>query len=216
MTDAVPARILLIACGALARETLAVIRASRLDNLSVTCLPAILHNRPDRIPERLRQRIRTARTQGFDRIFVLYADCGTGGGIDRVCGDEGVERIAGPHCYSFYAGDADFEALMEEEIGTFFLTDYLVRHFDRLIVEGMGLDRHPDMRNMLFGHYRRLVYLAQTDDPDLLVKAEAAAARLDLDFEHRRTGYGELAGFVQKAAAGTPPSPLVGEGEPTL
>lgn len=208
MAAAAPARTLLIACGALARETLAVVRANRFDGLAVTCLPAILHNRPERIPDRLRQRIRTGRAQGFDRIFVLYADCGTGGGIDRVCAEEGAERIAGPHCYAFYAGPAAFDALMEEEVGSFFLTDYLVRHFDRLIVEGLGLDRHPELRDALFGHYRRLVYLAQTEDADLLARARAAAARLGLAFEHRPTGFGGLAEFVERAArpAATPQS----------
>lgn len=221
MSAAAPS-VLLIACGALARETLAVVRASRLDHIAVTCLPAILHNRPNLIPDRLRRRIRTARGQGYGRIFVLYADCGTGGGIDAVCAEEGAERIAGPHCYSFYAGAETFDALMEEEIGTFFLTDYLARHFDRLVMEGLGLDRHPELRELMFGHYRRLVYLSQSDDPALLEKARAAATRLDLSFEHRPTGYGELATFVQKAAQAPhplplpqgekSPSPLVGEG----
>ncbi|HET8726961.1 MAG TPA: DUF1638 domain-containing protein [Alphaproteobacteria bacterium] len=197
---------MLIACGALARETLAVVRASRFDHLAVTCLPAILHNRPERIPDRLRRRIRSARAQGFARIFVLYAACGTGGAIDRVCAEEGVERIAGPHCYAFFAGQAAFDALMDEEIGSFFLTDYLVRHFDRLIVAGMGLDRHPELRDLMFGHYRRLVYLAQTDDPALVARARAAADRLGLAFEHRPTGYGGLADFVRRAAAALPPA----------
>jgi len=197
-------RVLLIACGALARETLAVMRANGLDRISVTCLPAILHNRPDRIPDRLRQRIRLARKQGFQSIFVLYADCGTGGGIDRVCAEEGVERIEGPHCYAFFAGQQEFDRLMDEEVGSFFLTDYLVRHFDRLIVSGMGLDRYPELRDEIFGHYRRLVYLAQTDDPALLARARAAADRLGLAFERRLTGYGGLADFVRRAADARP------------
>lgn len=211
---AVAPSVLLIACGALARETLAVVRASRLDHVAVTCLPAILHNRPNLIPDRLRQRIRTARAQGYGSVFVLYADCGTGGGIDAVCAEEGVERIAGPHCYSFYAGPETFDALMEEEIGTFFLTDYLARHFDRLVMEGLGLDRHPELRELMFGHYRRLVYLSQSDDPALLEKARAAADRLALAFEHRPTGYGDLASFVHNAAYNPSPrhSPRSGEG----
>lgn len=200
-------RVLAIACGALARETLAVVRASRFDHLAVTCLPAILHNRPERIPDRLRRRIRSGRAQGFRRIVVLYGDCGTGGGIDRVCAEEGVTRIPGPHCYAFYAGDAAFDALMEEELGSFFLTDYLARHFDRLIVEGLGLDRHPELLPDLFGHYRRLVYLAQTDDPALVDRARAAAGRLGLAFVHRPTGFGGLAGFIARAAAEEPECP---------
>jgi hypothetical protein len=195
MASAAAPRALLIACGALARECLAVIRAGGLTHLDVACLPASLHNRPERIPERLRRRIRAARSR-YARIFVAYGDCGTGGGIDRVLAAEGVTRIGGPHCYSFYAGAETFDALMEEEPGTFFLTDYLVRHFRTLIIEGMGIDRHPELLPMYFGNYRRLVYLAQTDDPRLDAGAEAAAAELGLAFERRRTGYGELAGFI--------------------
>lgn len=191
---------LLIACGALAREMLAVNQANGWPHLKVTCLPAKLHNRPNQIPERLRQRIRTARAQGYDRIYVVYADCGTGGLLDKVCAEERVERIPGPHCYSFYAGAEDFDRLMEEEVGSFFLTDYLARHFERLIVKDMGLDRHPDLLGMMFGHYKRVVYLAQTEDPALDTQARAAAERLGLAYERRFTGYGELADFMAQAA----------------
>lgn len=191
---------LLIACGALAREMLALNQANGWSHLKVTCLPAILHNRPDQIPERLRQRIRTARAQGYDRIYVVYADCGTGGLLDQVCAEEGVERIPGPHCYSFYAGAAAFDGLMEEELGSLFLTDYLARHFERLIVKDMGLDRHPELLGMMFGHYKRVVYLAQTDNPELDAKAKAAAERLGLAYERRFTGFGELADFMAQAA----------------
>jgi hypothetical protein len=191
-------RPLIIACGALAREIVAVLRASRLDGrIAVTCLPAILHNRPERIPDRLRQRIRTALAQGYGPIRVAYGDCGTGGGIDRVLAEEGAVRIGGPHCYAFYAGETVFDALMEEEIGSFFLTDYLVRHFDTLVIEGMGLDRHPALLPLYFGNYRRLVYLAQTGDEGLQVRARAAAERLGLAYEYRFTGYGGLGAFVE-------------------
>ena len=192
-----PDRTLLIACGALARETLAVIRANGIeDRVAVTCLPAILHNRPERIADRLRRRIRTAHAMGWSRIRIAYADCGSGGAIDRVAAEEGAERIGGPHCYAFFAGAVDFDRLMEEEPGSFFLTDYLVRHFQALIVEGMGLDRHPELLPMIFGNYRRLVYLAQTEDPALQAQARAAADRLGLNYEYRFTGYGEFAQFV--------------------
>ncbi len=191
---------LLIACGALARELLAVGQANGWPHLKVTCLPAKLHNRPDQIPDRLRQRIRTARAQGYDKIYVVYADCGTGGMLDTVCAEEGVERIPGPHCYSFYAGGDAFNGMMEEELGSFFLTDYLARHFERLIIKDMGLDRHPDLLGMMFSHYKRVVYLAQTDDPALDAKARAAAERLGLAYERRFTGYGELADFMAQAA----------------
>jgi len=193
---------LIIACGALAKEMLAVRAANGWDDdrLAVTCLPAIWHNRPEKIPGGVRSKIRWGRRKGYRSIFVLYGDCGTGGQLDEVLREEGVERIDGPHCYDFYAGHAAFEQLMEEELGSFFLTDYIARHFDRIIWQGMGLDRHPELRDAYFGHYRRVVYLAQVDDPVLTGKAEAAAARLGLAFEKRVTGYGELATFMVKAA----------------
>lgn len=193
---------LIIACGALAREILAVRAANGWgeERLAVTCLPASWHNRPEKIPGGIRRKIRAAR-KTHDRIFVLYGDCGTGGELDRVLEAEGVERIGGPHCYEFYAGATNFANLMEAEIGTFFLTDYLVRHFDRLIWQGLGLDRHPELRDAYFGAYRRLVYLAQIPWPEGEEKAKAAAGRLGLDYEYRLTGYGGLADFVEHAGA---------------
>ena len=192
-------RTLLIACGALAREALAVLEANRLDHVELTCISALLHNRPERIPAAVCQKIREARGR-YDRILVLYADCGTGGELDRVLAEEGVERIAGPHCYAFYAGQEVFDQLQDAEPGTFYLTDFLARQFETLVIEGLGLDRHPDLLPLYFGNYRRLVYLAQTDDPELAAKAEAAAERLGLAFERRLTGLGGLADFVRKAA----------------
>jgi hypothetical protein len=180
-------RTLVIACGALARELVAVIEASRLDALEVTCLPAILHNRPQEIPGAVRRKIRANRDR-FDTILCLYGDCGTGGMLDAVLAEEGVERIEGAHCYEFYMGTPDFTALADEEPGTFFLTDYLVRHFDRLIVKGLGLDRYPELRNDYFGNYTRVVHLAQFDDPAMTAKARLAADRLGLAFERRFTG----------------------------
>jgi hypothetical protein len=192
---------LLIACGALAQEIVALQRLNGWgERLHVTCLPAIWHNTPDKIPEGVRQKIRAGRTK-YGRIFVAYADCGTGGMLDEVLKEEGAERIAGPHCYQFYAGTAAFEKLMDEELGSFFLTDYLARHFDRLIWKGFGLDRHPDLKEMVFGHYKRLVFLAQIEDPAMKAKAEEIARRLGLAFEFRVTGYGELAQFMAEAAA---------------
>ena len=186
---------LVIACGALAREYLAVVERNGWSNLEVTCLPAIWHNRPEKIPEGVRRKIRAARGR-YERILVLYADCGTGGLLDQVLAEEGVERIAGPHCYEFFAGTQAFEEMMEAEIGSFFLTDYMVRHFDRLIVQGLGLDRRPELRDAYFGNYRKLVYLSQVEDPRLLAKAKSAAERLGLAFEHRHTGYGGLEAFL--------------------
>ena len=192
-------RTLLIACGALARETLAVLEANGLDHVELTCISALLHNRPERIPAAVREKIQEARGR-YDRILVLYADCGTGGELDRTLTEEGVERIEGPHCYAFYAGREVFDRLQDAEPGTFYLTDFLARQFDTLVIEGLGLDRHPDLMPLYFGNYRRLIYLAQTDDSDLTARAEAAAQRLGLTFERRLTGLGDLAKFVRKAA----------------
>jgi hypothetical protein len=192
-------RTLLIACGALARETLAVVEASGLSHLDVTCVSALLHNRPERIPEAVRAKIREHRER-YARILVLYGDCGTGGELDRVLAEEGVERIAGPHCYAFYAGQEVFDALADAEPGTFYLTDFLVRQFDTLVIEGLGLDRHPELLPLYFGNYRRLVYLAQTEDAELEKGARAAAERLGLEYEHRFTGLSGLAAFVRAAA----------------
>jgi hypothetical protein len=192
-------RTLLIACGALAREALAVIEANDLGNVDVTCLSALLHNRPARIPEAVRGKIREHRA-AYARILVLYGDCGTGGELDRVLAEEGVERIGGPHCYAFYAGEAVFTALAEAEPGTFYLTDFLVRQFDTLVIEGLGLDRHPELLPVYFGNYRRLLYLAQTEDSELETAARAAAARLGLAYERRFTGLCGLAAFLRPAA----------------
>jgi hypothetical protein len=189
---------LVIACGALAREIVDLIAALKLDRIAVTCLPAIWHNTPDKIPDGVRAKIRAARAQ-YDRILVAYGDCGTGGLLDRVLDEEGVARIDGPHCYQFYMGTQDFTALTDAEPGCFFLTDYLARHFDRLIIEGLALDRHPELRDDYFGNYTKLVYLAQTDDPALEAMARRAADRLKLEFELRKTGYGELGDFIRAA-----------------
>jgi hypothetical protein len=190
---------LLIACGALAREMLALIEANGWTHLTLECLPAKLHNRPERIPEAVRAKIRERRA-AYDNILVAYADCGTGGLLDKVLAVEGVARIGGPHCYSFYAGADIFEALHDEEPGSFYLTDYLARHFDTLIIKGMGLDRYPQLMADYFGNYRRLVYLAQTEDKGLQAKAKQAAERLGLAYEYRFTGYGELTEFMTRAA----------------
>lgn len=183
--------LLLIACGAIAHETMAVLRASGMGDIAVQCLPAKLHNRPQLIPGEVRAKIRAARA-GFERIFVLYGDCGTGGLLDQVLAEEGVERLPGAHCYEFFAGAEAFAALAEEEPCSFYLTDFLVRHFQRLVIEGLGIDRHPALLPMYFGNYRRVVYLAQAPSAERLAEARAAAERLGLAFEHRVTGYGDL------------------------
>lgn len=192
---------LVIACGALAHEIVALRRLNDWPHLEVQCLPADLHNRPEKIPEAVRGKIRAARGR-FASIFVAYADCGTGGQLDAVLREEGVERIPGAHCYEFFAGSAVFEALQEAELGTFYLTDFLARHFERLVIHGMGIDRHPELLPMYFGHYRRLVYLAQTESPEATAAAESAARRLGLSFERRFTGYGVLGTSLRSAVEG--------------
>jgi uncharacterized protein DUF1638 len=195
-----PPRVLVVGCGALARELVDLTRG--LPNVDISCLPATLHNRPGGIPAAVRDRIRSRRS-GYDRVFVAYADCGTGGLLDRVIEEEGVDRLPGAHCYEFYAGRPDFARLTDEDPATFFLTDFLARNFDRLVWRGLGLDRHPELLPDYFRNYRRLVYLSQRDDPELVATARRAATRLGLTFEHRVTGYGELATSIV-AAATTP------------
>ncbi len=194
-----PPTTLLIACGALAREVVDVIRLNGWTHFSVTCLPAIWHNTPNKIPEGVRRKICEARGS-YDRILVLYGDCGSGGLLDRVLEEEGVERIDGPHCYAFYSGVEDFLAEADADPTCFYLTDYLARHFDRLIIEGLGIDRHPELLPTYFGNYTTLVYLAQTEDTALEAKAAAAADRLGLAYRYHFTGYGELGSFIQAAS----------------
>jgi len=180
-----------------------VIEGQGLRDIAITCLPAGWHNTPARIPEAVRAKIRDNRSR-YDRILVAYGDCGTGGLLDNVLREEGVERIAGPHCYQFFMGTAEFQALADAEPGCFFLTDYLARHFERLIIEGLGLDRHPELRDDYFGNYTKVVYLAQTEDPALQALARKAADRLGLAYEYRFTAYGELTQFIVQAATPNP------------
>jgi hypothetical protein len=185
-------RVLVIACGALAREIVALRALNRWDHLDLQCLPAKLHLWPDRIPDAVAAAVAAARGR-YARVFVAYADCGTGGLLAARCTALGVEMIAGPHCYSFFDGNAVFAARGDAEMTTFYLTDFLVRQFDAFVWEPMGLDRHPELRDMLFGNYDRLVYLAQTDDAGLDAEARRCAARLGLAYARRPTGYGDLA-----------------------
>jgi hypothetical protein len=182
---------LIIACGALAHEITALRRANHWDELHVRCLPAELHNRPEKIPGAVRAMIHESRSR-YRSIFVAYADCGTGGMLDKVLREEGVERIPGAHCYEFFATAPVFAALAEAEPGTFYLTDFLLRHFERLVIQGLGLDRHPELFSTYFGNYRKLVYLAQAPTPGSEDAGRAVALRMGLDYEYRRTGYGTL------------------------
>jgi hypothetical protein len=199
MTPPAPPRTLLIACGALAREVLALIRLNGWSHMELACLPAHLHNTPQRIPEAVRAKIRAARGK-YERVLVLYGDCGTGGALDQVLAEEEVERIPGPHCYAFYRGLDAFLAEAEAEPACFYLTDYLARHFDRLVIRGLGLNRHPELLPLYFGNYEKLVYLAQAPDPRLEQQAKAAALRLGLAYEQRPTGYGGLHDFLRRAS----------------
>jgi hypothetical protein len=191
-------RVLLIACGALAHEVLALKRANGWDHLDLQCLPANLHLYPDRITAAVEKAVLAQRADYAD-VFVLYADCGTGGLLLEKCKELGVEMIEGPHCYSFFEGNAAFAA-HPDEFTAFYLTDFLVRQFDAFVWRPMGLDKHPQLRDMYFGNYTKLVYQAQTNDPSLDAKAEDCARRLGLAYERRFTGYGDLTGVMAKAA----------------
>lgn len=182
----------IIACGALAREILAICEKNALGHIDLACLPAILHNRPDKIAPAIDEAILKARAEGFANIYIAYADCGTAGDLDKVCEKHGVERIAGPHCFSFYQGNEAFIENGDDDITTFFLTDFLARQFRAFVIEPLGLDKHPELRDMYFGNYKKVVYLVQEEDPALDKAAEEAATFLGLAFERRLTGYGEL------------------------
>ena len=191
-------KIRVIACGMIAREMLAINRQLGRDHIDLKCLPAEYHHHPERIAPAMDRAIRQARAEGFDQVFAGYADCGTGGELDRVCREHGVERIEGPHCFSFYIGNAAFEAEGDAMMTTFFITDFLARHFETFLVRPLGLDRHPELREMYFANYERALYLAQTDDPALDRKAEEAANFLGLPYERRYTGFGDLTAALDR------------------
>ena len=182
-------KVLLLACGALAREILAVKEGNGWDHMTLACLPAILHNTPEKIVPAVRDAVAKHR-DSFDKIFVVYADCGTGGLLKAACDEMGVDMVDGPHCYSFYDGNAAFEA--RNEVTSFYLTDFLCRQFDAFVTKPLGLDRHPELRDMYFGNYEKLVYQAQSRDGALEEKAKACAEFLGLEYEYRFTGYGDL------------------------
>ncbi len=196
LAPAAKGRVLLLACGALAREILALIRANGWEHVDLACLPAILHNAPEKIPQAVREAVERHR-HGYESIHLVYADCGTGGQLETLCAELGIDMVAGPHCYSFFEGNETFAARAEEEFTAFYLTDFLVRQFDAFVWKPLGLDRHPELRDAYFGHYEKLVYLAQTDDAALEAKARDCAARLGLAYERRFTGYGDLARQLQ-------------------
>ena len=206
MKRAAPEKVLVIACGMIAREVLAVKDALKLDHIDLTCLPADFHYYPDRIPAAMDEAIVEARAAGYRHVFAGYADCGTGGQLDRVLERHGVERVAGPHCFAFYQGLDAFAEVEDADMTTFYMTDFLCRQFDAFFMRPLGLDRHPELAKDFFGNYEKVVYLAQTDDPALDAVAENAARWLGLAYEKRRTGYGDLAPALREAASGTPTS----------
>lgn len=194
-------RCLVIACGALAAELAQVKALNGWRHLEVKCLPAALHNRPKEIPGRIARLLEASLSDGkrgaWDKVFVAYADCGTAGGIDAVCERAGATRLPGADCYHLFAGSRYLEAL-EETPGTFFLTDFLARHFERLVVQAYRLDEQPENIQALFGNYERLIYLAQTDDAGLRQQAAQAAAFLGLEFQTLSTGVGRLEGALRQ------------------
>ncbi len=203
MPEARPPRVLVLACGALAREIRDVGVANGWDHVDLECLPATLHNTPQEIPDAVDHRLQQA-TSRYDRILVGYADCGTGGLLEPIVARHGAEMLPGAHCYEFFAGHELFAALHEAELGTFYLTDFLVKHFDRMVWRNLGLDRHPELLDVYFGNYRKVVYLSQLADGALVERANLCAERLGLAFEHRHVAYGEmeihLKRFVEDAA----------------
>jgi hypothetical protein len=194
-------RLLVIACGMIAREVLAVKQQLKLDHLELTCLPAEFHFYPDRIAPAMDKAIEKAKAEGYSHIFVGYADCGTGGLLDRLIEKHGVERMAGPHCFAFYQGMDAYAKVADGDMMSFYMTDFLCRQFDAFFIKPLGLDKHPELIKDYFGNYEKLIYLAQTDDAELDKVAEKAAAMLGLAYERRATGYGDLTGELARAAA---------------
>ncbi len=188
---------LIIACGALAKEIKFLIRQIGRHDIDLLCLPAILHNSPQKIVPELKRMMDKHQAE-YKKTYIGYADCGTGGMLDKFIQDENLQRLPGAHCYQFFAGMEEFDKMMDEELGSFFLTDYLARHFDELVWQGMGIAKHPELLQTMFGAYKKLVYLAQTDDAGLTSLAQEASQKMGLQFEKRTTGYGLLESFIKK------------------
>jgi hypothetical protein len=197
-------RLLVIGCGMIAREVLAIKEQLGLDHLELTCLPAEYHFYPDRIAPAMDKAIEQAKAEGYRNIFIGYADCGTGGLLDTVCEKHGVQRMEGPHCFAFYQGREAYRKVADDDMMSFYMTDFLCRQFDAFFMKPLGLDRHPELISDYFGNYEKLIYLAQTNDPELDKVAESAAKLLGLTYERRATGYGDLTMGLAKAAKGAP------------
>ncbi|MGI9315881.1 MAG: DUF1638 domain-containing protein [bacterium] len=180
-------RVLIIACGALAPDLVRVRDLNSWNHIDFQCLPAELHNNPQLITGQVLEKIRQNRDR-YHTIFIGYSDCGTGGQLDEMLKQEGVERLPGAHCYEMFAGSEQFDTLHNAELGTFYLTDFLARHFNRLIVKGLGIDRFPQLKQEYFANYKKLVYLAQLDDPEIEQRAKQAAEFLQLEYQKVSTG----------------------------
>lgn len=191
---------LVICCGAVAREIVGVVKDNDWDHMRIECLPAKLHNEPDLLPEGVRTKIQAGRDK-FDHIVVLYSDCGTGGLMEKMLTEEGVDGIGGAHCYEIFAGREGFRDIIDDEPGCFFVTDFLARHFEKLVFQGLGLDRFPKLRDTYFGHYKKLVYLAQSENAEILKRAEQAARSIELEFEVRYTGVDGFEKFLAERQA---------------
>ena len=185
-------KVRIIACGAIAREVLAIKDQHGLSQIDLKCLPAIWHVYPDKIAPAMREAIAEARAEGFGKVFIGYAECGTKGELDNICAEEGIERIAGPHCYAFFTGTEKFLKECENEFTAFYLTGLITRQFEAFVIEPLKFDTHPELIQMVFGNYEKIVYLAQTEDPVLQEKAKWAADYLGLAYEYRFTGMGDL------------------------
>jgi hypothetical protein len=195
-----PAKILLIACGAIAAELVRIRQLNHWDYVDIKCLPPELHNRPERIPDAVKAKIDT-HAGLYEKIFVAYGDCGTGGKLDRVLLEYGIERLPGAHCYEFFTGTQAFHAMAETEPGSFYLTDFLTRHFERLVIKGLGIDRLPQLKSVYFSNYRRLVYLAQSDSRELQAMARRHAQTLGLGYAFHPCGDAPLSALLKPALA---------------
>ena len=195
-------RVNIIACGALAKELLAIKKINQWQHFNIECLPAIYHASPELIPDAVEEKITQIHAQNSEEILIAYGDCGTGGKLDRVISKNikkgiKVSRLPGAHCYQFFAGNEVFNALHEADIGCFYLTDFLTQHFDTYVWKMLGLDRKPELLDLYFAHYNKVIFLAQTDNPELTKKAKQAANRLGLTFERIFTAYGDMESSLQ-------------------
>ena len=190
--------ILIIGCGAIAHEVSEIIELNNWDNVRLQCLNAELHNTPKILPRKIKEAI-DSNINDYSKIFLAYADCGTGGLIDLLLKDYDIERLEGAHCYEFYSGSSVFKELSEKEIGTFYLTDFLVKNFDRLVIEGLGIQKYPSLKEDYFRNYKNVVYLAQLQDNVLESKARECADYLNLEFSVHFTGLKNLGNQLNEA-----------------